>query len=123
MTIEENIEVLSFVNQNIGHQFELWITITFAVIIASYIAGHRLTKILRYGLAALYTMVSILLYLVLVATTVTARAVIGDEISIFNFSGDNSLIIVIAYLRAVVWILGTIVTLGFILSGFKERDN
>jgi hypothetical protein len=123
MTIEEEIELLAFVYGNISTQFELWITITFAVIIASYIAGHRLSKTLRFGLAALYAMVSVLLYLVLANTVVSVQDIGGDSVERFGPRSENTLLVVIVYLRLAVWILGSAVTLGFILTGFKEHDN
>ena len=66
LTNEELIQLYDVVTSSVNSQFELWITITFAVIIASYIAGHRLAKSLQYLVAILYTSVSILLYLMLV---------------------------------------------------------
>ena len=51
---EELIQLYDAVFTNINTQFELWITITFAVIIASYVAGHRLERELRYLIAALF---------------------------------------------------------------------
>ena len=44
LTNEELIQLYDVVTSSVNSQFELWITITFAVIIASYIAGHRLAK-------------------------------------------------------------------------------
>jgi hypothetical protein len=64
---EEFILLYEVVTGSVNAQFELWITITFAVIIASYLAGHRLAKSLQYIIAILYTSVSVLLYLMLVA--------------------------------------------------------
>jgi len=48
LTNEELIQLYDVVTSSVNSQFELWITITFAVIIASYIAGHRLAKSLQY---------------------------------------------------------------------------
>ena len=39
---EELILLYDVVTGSVNEQFELWLTITFAVIIASYLAGHRL---------------------------------------------------------------------------------
>jgi|AntAceMinimDraft_8_1070364.scaffolds.fasta_scaffold220265_1 hypothetical protein len=41
LTREELIELIGITTANINGQFELWLTVTFAVIIASHLAGHR----------------------------------------------------------------------------------
>jgi|GEM_PF-3270662 len=65
-TISEFVSVLDAVQSNINSQFELWVTITFAVIIASYIAGHKLPTLLKHLIATLCISVSLLLWLMLV---------------------------------------------------------
>jgi hypothetical protein len=42
------------VNSDIDTQFQVWVSITFAVLVASFVAGHRLSRIARTGLVALY---------------------------------------------------------------------
>ena len=54
LTTEEFIELMGITTTSINSQFELWLTVTFAVIVASYLAGHRLSNALRYLIAALY---------------------------------------------------------------------
>lgn len=117
LTNEELIQLYDVVTSSVNSQFELWITITFAVIIASYIAGHRLAKSLQYLVAILYTSVSILLYLMLVGAVQFA-----DQFDAFtagkSISGD--LFAAIAVLRTSVWVLGTIATIVFIFNGHKD---
>ena len=48
LTNEELIQLYDAATSGVNAQFELWITITFAVIIASYLAGHRLARSLQY---------------------------------------------------------------------------
>jgi len=42
------------VNSDIDTQFQVWVSITFAVLVASFVAGHRLSRFARTGLVALY---------------------------------------------------------------------
>ena len=100
---EELILLYDVVTGSVNAQFELWITITFAVIIASYLAGHRLAKSLQYVIAILYTSVSVLLYLMLVAAVQLSAQFDAILASTNLFSA-------IALLRTSVWILGTIAT-------------
>ncbi len=109
---EELILLYEVVTGSVNAQFELWITITFAVIIASYLAGHRLAKSLQYIIAILYTSVSVLLYLMLVAAVQLSAQFDAILASTNLFSA-------IALLRTSVWILGTIATIVFIFKGHK----
>ena len=109
---EELILLYDVITGSVNAQFELWITITFAVIIASYLAGHRLAKSLQYVIAILYTSVSVLLYLMLVAAVQLSAQFDASLASTNLFSA-------IALLRTSVWILGTIATIVFIFKGHK----
>ena len=116
---EELIQLYDAVFANINTQFELWITITFAVIIASYVAGHRLERSLQYLIATLYTAVSLLLLLMLISAVSFAGS--------FNAFGiqaeQDPLTVFIVFLRVGVWILGTIATLVFIFKRGQRGEN
>ena len=57
-TVAELIELLQNESASIDMQFQLWITITSAVIIASFAARHHLTFWLRAFIAVMYTLAS-----------------------------------------------------------------
>ncbi len=42
-------------------QFEYWLTVTFAVVVASFVAGKRVNRKLRFGLALLYALATVVL--------------------------------------------------------------
>lgn len=48
------LELFLQVNADIDTQFQVWISITFAVLVASFVAGDRLKRGARFGLALLY---------------------------------------------------------------------
>ena len=117
---EELIQLYDVVTSSVNAQFELWLTITFAVIIASYIAGHRLAKSFRYIIATLYTAVSVLLFLMLLGAVQFSSQF--DAIAI-GTSTEATLIKVIGVLRTLVWAFGSIVTIVFIFQGHKADTN
>jgi hypothetical protein len=120
LTTEEYILFWDATLGQINAQFELWLTITFAVIVASYIAGHRLPKLLQYLVASLYSLTSILLFLTVVA--IARRA--GEYNILGLFAEDpGALTWVIAPLRLGVWILGTVTTVIFIFKGNLAVDK
>ena len=117
LTNEELILLYDVVTGSVNAQFELWLTITFAVIIASYIAGHRLAKSLQYLIAVLYMSVSVLLFLML-AGAVQFSAQFDALVA--GTSTAGGLVGVIVVLRTSVWILGTIATIVFIFKGHTD---
>ena len=114
---EELIQLYDVVTGGVNAQFELWITITFAVIIASYLAGHRLAKSLQYLIATLYMAVSVLLFLMLLGAVQFSQQF--NALNLGASSGSN-LVLAIVVLRVAVWILGTIATIVFIFKGHKD---
>jgi len=56
------LDLLMEVNQDIDTQFQVWISITFAVLVASFVAGHRLSMPARIGIALAYVAASAILY-------------------------------------------------------------
>jgi hypothetical protein len=121
LTNEELIELTGVVMDNINGQFELWLTITFGVIIASYVAGHRLSRFLQWALATLYLLVSVLLLLVLASVVEFRDAMIGEGSE--AMTGISTVYPLIPWLRLVIWIVGTVVTMIFIFRGRREREG
>ena len=116
---EELIQLYDVVTGSVNAQFELWLTITFAVIIASYLAGHRLAKSLQYLIATLYTAVSVLLFLMLVGAIQSSQQF---DLKL-GVASDSNLIQAIVILRTVVWTLGAFATIVFIFKGYKDDAN
>ena len=117
LTNEELIQLYDVVTSGVNAQFELWVTITFAVIIASYLAGHRLARSFQYLIATLYTAVSVLLFLMLLGAVQFSQQF--DTLNL-GASSESNLVLAIVALRTSVWILGTIATIVFIFKGHKN---
>ncbi|MEH6557305.1 MAG: hypothetical protein V7459_13115 [Oceanicoccus sp.] len=117
---EELIQLYDVVTSSVNAQFELWLTITFAVIIASFIAGHRLAKSLQYTIAILYAAVSVVLFLMLLGAVQFSAQF--DALAI-GTSGESGLIRIIGMLRGSVWFFGSIATIVFIFKGHKGYKN
>ena len=116
LTNQELIQLYDVVTGSVNAQFELWVTITFAVIIASYLAGHRLARSLQYLIATLYTAVSALLYLMLLGAMQFSQQL---DLNL-GASSESNVALSVVVLRIAVWILGTIATIVFIFKGHKD---
>ena len=120
LTNEELIQLYDVATGIVSAQFELWLTITFAVIIASYIAGHRLARSLQYLIAALYTAVSVLLFLMLLGAVQFSQQF--DALNV-GASSENNLVVAIVVLRISVWVLGTVASIVSIFMGHREDQG
>ena len=116
---EELIQLFEVVTSSVNAQFELWLTITFAVIIASYLAGHRLAKALQYLIATLYFAVSVLLFLMLLSAVQFSQQFDYP----LGIAPESNLVVAIAVLRIAVWVLGTVATSVFIFKGHKNDSS
>jgi len=63
MTEFELQQLMADTSAAIDGQFQFWITATFAVVVASYTAGARLSRWVRVSLAVLYLMAVAMFYL------------------------------------------------------------
>ena len=53
---DELIEMFFHAQSGIDTQFQYWVSVTFAVVVASFVAGDRLSRGMRYLVAVLYSL-------------------------------------------------------------------
>ncbi len=110
VTVAELIELLQNESASIDMQFQLWITITSAVIIASFAARHHLTFWLRAFIAVMYTLASAT-NAFRYANDASQFVLLHDELRIRGI--DYPTFIDLRFLRGLVYSFGTIATLVF----------
>ncbi len=109
----ELAELFLIMESAIYTQFEYWLTITFAVVVAAFVAGKRLNRNLRFALALLYALACVVLssrwlYSALDATDFRAALLAsGVELHI-------PWVTIIS--RILLFVLGTLAALYFLLS-------
>jgi hypothetical protein len=104
-------------------QFQFWIWITFATIVAAFVAGERLTPALRYVIAALYVLAVITLYRRSVfmgaAIAPIAEHLQQSEATIFPLFSLDMFVT-----RTMLWIVGTVAAVYFLLtSGGRKKHT
>ncbi len=117
-TVAELIELLQNESASIDMQFQLWVTITLAVVIASFAARHHLSFWLRAFVAVMYTLASATIAF-RYANDASQFVFLHDELRTRGV--DYPTIIDLRILRALVYLFGTLSTLAFIF--FKPRPN
>ena len=106
-------------------QFQFWISITFAVIIAAFAAGEHLTRKLRYIAATLYMLATIALVILFATAAVSAlriATVLSEADAFVLVVLPNSVWGTVIVARWSLFILGTAAALYFLLRNTK-RDS
>ena len=108
------VEILELLNSNLEHmnnQFENWLTITFATIVAAFAARNRLTNPMKYLVTGLYLLATF----TCVSTYYTF--VLGNlglsELAV-NLGREESVPLVAGAARISLVVLGVITTVYFI---------
>ncbi len=117
-TIAELIELLQNESASIDMQFQLWITITSAVVIASFAARHHLSFRMRAFVAVMYTLASATIAF-RYANDASQFVFLHNELRIRGV--DYPTFIDLRILRTLVYSCGTFSTLAFIF--FKPRPK
>ncbi len=117
-TVAELIELLQNESASIDMQFQLWITITSAVIIASFAARHHLSFWMRAFIAVMYTLASATIAF-RYANDASQFAFLDNELRIRGV--DYPTFIDLRILRGLVYSCGTVATLVFMF--FKQSST
>jgi hypothetical protein len=105
---------------SIDLQFQFWLSITFAVIVAGFVAGGRLDRKLRVLAAVLYVLATAHL-----ATRWIYDGGVGERwVNVLVSRGvDIGIPWVAAYLRMAVMLLGTVSALVFLFRHHRRQDG
>ncbi len=118
----ELTELWAIYESAIEAQFEFWLTVTFAVVVASFVAGTRLKRKLRFFVALLYALAVVVLmsrWYYLAAQGLVFRAALLEV----GVTLDRPWVTIIS--RILLVALGTLATLAILLSKrlLYERDD
>jgi hypothetical protein len=113
------IEVVLATQAYVGSQFEYWLTVSFAAIVAGAVAGDRLGPKARVFLVFLYLLATAVLTLEIFQAAQTAR-VVGEELFSRGLtSGGPNLGLYQFAIRMLLFLSGTIGTCWFLINGGK----
>ncbi len=116
----ELFELVILSEASIDNQFQFWLSITFAAVVASFITEQRLTHSLRLALSCAYLLATVVLMSRWYYDGVRLFG-FGAELQKLGFTGHVPWITLIS--RAVLMIAGSVVTVWFVYFGFRKRGN
>jgi len=118
VSIAELIELLQNESASIDTQFQLWITITSAVVIASFAARYYLSFWMKTFVAVIYLLASSIIAL-RYANDASQFVLLYNELS--DRGVDYPTVLDLRALRALVYLGGTIATLAIIFLRPKPK--
>ena len=102
-------------------QFQYWLSVSFAVLVAAFIAGERLTFRWRAWVAFLYLLVSVLFALRFAGAAMHATEM-TEELVRRGVPTPNDLATIAGLLRSSIFVLGFFTTMLFLFIRFP-KDN
>ena len=117
-SVAELIELLQNESASVDMQFQLWITITTAVVIASFAARHHLSFWMRVFVAVMYTLASATI-VIRYANDASRWVFLSNQLG--SRGVDYPAFIDLRILRGLVYSFGTIATLVFMF--FNPRSK
>ena len=119
LTTFEYVETYFLASAATDAQFQFWLTVTFAVIAASFVAGDRLSRRLRLIVSGLYLLAC---FIVMSRSVIYGTTLVG-AVERLHSAGMADLVPMLgvwAYARPFLYLVGTSVALWFLLV--KRRD-
>lgn len=102
----------------IDSQFQFWLTITFGIVVASFLGRDELTRLIRVVLAVLY-----LLTVALIVTKTMAYSEMGYNLARLGELNENAYVPYVLAIRIAVTSLGTVAATAFVLIPSLARKS
>jgi hypothetical protein len=120
-TAAENLELILSVNESLDAQFQYWLSISVAGIVATFAGGEYLKLKMRFVLVFLYLLASMLFMFKFIAMLVLA-----GNLATLNEASQNlqtaGLAPYIFWTRTILFVGGVIATVWFMLTA-RQRDD
>jgi len=106
---------------DLGTQFQYWLSITFAILIASYIAGERFLMPWRIFAAVLYGLTTAVFSIRYYVSGLNFRNYLGELGTRGDLWTDQTSILI--GIRMTLFVVGTIGTLWFLFATDSEKEK
>ena len=121
LSTAEILDLMMILREHIGTQFQYWLSITFALLVARYIAGERFLMSWRIFAAVLYVLATAVFIISIYVGALNFRIFLGElETRGDLWTGQSSILVGI---RMTLFMLGTIGTLWFLFVTDSENEK
>ena len=102
-------------------EFQYWMSVTFAVVVAAFVAGERLSKSVRLWVATLYLFVSVL-FAARYYSTLSVASELGRHLAMRDLPETQGAGLIVV-LRLLVFVLGTGTVLWVLFGSRFSRSS
>ena len=121
LSTAELLELAMILRDDLGTQFQYWLSITFAILIASYIAGKRFLMPWRIFAAVLYGLATAVFSIRYYVSGLNFRNYLGELGTRGDLWTDQTSILI--GIRMTLFVVGTIGTLWFLFATDSEKEK
>ena len=122
LSTAELIEIAMSMRESLDDQFQYWLTITFVVVVGSFIAGHKLNKNLRLVVTSLYLLATALFFIrTMVDGQIFSMYIQAATERGATWFSDYTPILI--FIRSAMYLLGALVTLWFLYINGRRDDG
>ena len=121
LSTAELLELMMILRDDLGTQFQYWLSITFAILIASYIAGERFLMPWRIFAAVLYGLTTAVFSIRYYVSGLNFRNYLGELGTRGDLWTDQTSILI--GIRMTLFVVGTIGTLWFLFATDSEKEK
>jgi hypothetical protein len=121
LSTAELLELMMILREDMGTQFQYWLSITFAILVARYIAGERFRMSWRIFAAVLYGLTTVVFSIGYYVGGLNFRNYLGELGARGDlWTGQSSILMGI---RMTLFMVGTIGTLWFLFAPDSEKEE
>ncbi len=121
LSTAELLELAMILRDDLGTQFQYWLSITFAILVASYIAGKRFLMPWRIFAAVLYGLATAVFSIRYYVSGLNFRNYLGELGTRGDLWTDQTSILI--GFRMTLFVVGTIGTLWFLFATDSEKEK
>ena len=121
LSTAELLELILNLRSDLGTQFQYWLSITFALLVARYIAGERFQMRWRIFAAVLYGLATAAFGMLYYVSGLNFRIYLAELSKRGDFWTDQSTMIIA--IRMTLFVVGTIGTLWFLFATDSEKEK
>ena len=121
LSTAEIYELYFMVQEQLDVQFQYWLSISFALVIAIYIGREAIEYKIRRVASALYIVCTVMFFFKYI-NSMNHAAHISMELTLREVPAENIFGLIVLPLRLIIFVCGTITTIWFVRKNQKAKE-
>ena len=121
LSTAEIYELYFMVQEQLDVQFQYWLSISFALVIATYIGRETIEYKIRRIASILYMVCTVMFFFKYISS-MSHAARISMELTLRDIPAENVFGLIVLPLRVIIFVCGTLTTIWFVHKKQKVED-